>query len=74
MKKNKKNCQSKNSFNDPIKKCANITAKLLTAAQKSKVIKFKWDEDPLQRRGYFLSFMNYLKLFYHYLRRLTCFL
>ena len=34
MKKNEKNCQSKNSVNDPIKKCAKLTAKLLTASQK----------------------------------------
>ena len=34
MKKNKKNCQSKNSSNDPIKKCAKLTANLLTASQK----------------------------------------
>ena len=34
---------------DPIKLCARLTAKLLTTAYKSKIIRFKIDEDPLQR-------------------------
>ena len=40
---------------DPIKLCAHLTAKLLTTAYKSKIVKFKLDEDPLQRRIYFLK-------------------
>ena len=32
---------------DPIKECVNLTAKLLTATYKSKVIRLKLDEDPL---------------------------
>ena len=52
--KNDKNkCRSKMCFDDPIKKCTKLTAKLLTAAYKSKVITFKLDEDPLQCRGLF---------------------
>ena len=43
-------------FNEPIKKCANITDKLLTAMYKSKAIKFKLDEDTLQRQNLFLIF------------------
>ena len=35
---------------DPIRLCATLTAKLLTTAFKSKIIRFKLDEDPLQRR------------------------
>ena len=49
QKKTKKR-QIKIRFDDPIKKCAKLTAKLITAAYKSKVIKFKLDEDPLHRR------------------------
>ena len=60
MKENKKNCQNENSFNDPIKKCAKLTAKLVTAAQKSKIIKFKFDDYLIHWRGYLLSFMNSL--------------
>ena len=33
-KKNENNCQSKNIFNDPIKKCAKLISKLPTASQK----------------------------------------
>ena len=50
-------------LDDPIKKCAKVTSKLLTIVYKSKFTKFKLDEDPLQRRGYFLSFMNSLSKF-----------
>ena len=35
---------------DPIKLCPRLTEKLLTTAYKSKIIRFKMDEDPLQRR------------------------
>ena len=49
-------------FDDPIKKCANLTANLITSAYKSEVIKFKSDENPLQRREYLLSFMNSLRI------------
>ena len=41
--------------NDPIKHCATITSKLLTTAYKSKICRFKMDEDPLQRRIYFFT-------------------
>ena len=35
---------------DLIKKCATLTAIFLTTAYKSKIIRFKMDEDPLQRQ------------------------
>ena len=35
---------------DPIKQCATLTPKLPTTVYKSKIIRFKMDEDPLQRR------------------------
>ena len=43
---------------DPIRLCAKLTAKLLTTAFKSKMIRFKLDEDPLQHRIYFLTFID----------------
>ena len=50
-----------------IKLCASLTAKLLTTAYESKVIKFKLDRDPLQHRIYFLTFVESLQMiFYHY--------
>ena len=45
--KNKKNLKK-----DPIRLRATLTEKLLTTAFKSKMIRFKLDEDPLQRRIY----------------------
>ena len=36
--------------------------KLLTTAYKSKITKFKLDEDPIQRRIYFLTFGESLEM------------
>ena len=47
---------------DPIRLCADLTAKLLTTAFKSKIIRFKMDEDPLQRWIYFLTFIDSLDM------------
>ena len=47
---------------DPIKLCANLTEKLLTTAYKSKIIRFNMDEDPLQRRIYFLTLVESLDM------------
>ena len=49
-------------FHNPIKKRAKLTYKLLTDAQKLEVVMCKLDEDPLQHRVHFLSFMNALKI------------
>ena len=57
--------------NYPIKQCATLTAKLLTAAYKSKIIRFKMDEDPLQRRIYFLTFVESLEMIFSQYRE-TC--
>ena len=46
----------------PIRLCANLTAKFLTTAFKSKMIRFKLDEDPLQRQIYFLTFIDSLNM------------
>ena len=42
----------------PIKLYARLTEKLLTIAYKSKIVRFKMDEDPLQRRVCFLTFVE----------------
>ena len=47
---------------DPIKLCAKLTVKLLTTAYTLKIIKFKLDEDPLQRRIYLLTFIESLEM------------
>ena len=49
---------------DPIKLCARLTAKLLTIAYKSNTIRFKLDEDPLQRRIYFLTFFESMEMIF----------
>ena len=56
---------------DPIKLCATLTAKLLTTAYKLKVIRFKMDEDPLQCRIYFLTFIDSLDIIFSQYRE-TC--
>ena len=45
---------------DLIKKCAHLTEKMLRTVYKSKIIRFKLDEDTLQRRIYFLTFVESL--------------
>ena len=47
---------------DQIRLCATLTAKLLTSAFKSKMIRFKLDEGPIQRRIYFLTFIDSLNM------------
>ena len=49
---------------DPIKWCAILMAKLLMTVYKSKVLKFKLDENVLQRWVYFLTFMDSLKMIF----------
>ena len=57
---NNNKCWSKTCFDEPIKKCANLTSGLFTDVQKSKVRKFKLDEDTIQHRVYLLSFIDYI--------------
>ena len=47
---------------DQIKLCARLMAKFLTTAYKSNIIRLKMDEDTLQRRIYFLTFVESLEL------------
>ena len=49
---------------DQIRLCATLTAKLLTTAYKSKITRFKMDEDPLQRWIYFLTFIDSLDMIF----------
>ena len=55
---------------DPIRLCATLTAKLLTTAFKSKMIRFKLDEYPLQRRIYFLTFIDSLNMIFPNIEKL----
>ena len=48
---------------DLIRLCATLTAKLLTTAFKSKMIRLKLDEDPLQRQIFFSPLLTHLTLF-----------
>ena len=63
-KRKRRNKKKSYQKNDPIKLCAKLTAKLLMAAYKSNRIKFKLDEDPLQRRIYFLNFIESLDMIF----------
>ena len=56
---------------DPIRLCANLTEKLLTTAYKLKITRFKMDEDPLQRRIYFLTFIDSLDMIFHSTEKLV---
>ena len=49
---------------NPIKQCATLTAKFLTTAYKSKIISFKMNEDPHQRRVLFLTFVELLGMIF----------
>ena len=56
---------------DPIKLCAKLMAKLLTTAYKSDIIKFKLDEDPLQRRIYFLTLVESLEMIFPSIKKIV---
>ena len=54
----KRRNNKKHRGKDPIRLCATLKAKFLTTTFKSKIIRFKMNEDPLQRRIYFLKFID----------------
>ena len=58
----KRRKDKKHRKKDLIRLCATLTAKLLATAFKSKMIRFKLDEDPLQRQIYFLTFIDSLNM------------
>ena len=49
---------------DPIKLCAGLTEIFLTTAYISKTIKFKMDDDTLQQRIYFLTFVESMEMIF----------
>ena len=69
----KRSKKKKHRKKDPIRLCATVTAKLLTTAYKSRIIRFKMDEDPLQRRIYFLTFIDSLDMIFHITEKLVKF-
>ena len=69
--RHKRRKDKKHRKKDPIRLCATLTEKLLTAAYKSKTIRFKMDEDPLQSRIYFLTFIDSLDMIFSQYRE-TC--
>ena len=60
----KRRKNKKHGGKNTIKLCATLTAKFLITAYKSKMIRFKMDEDPLQRRIYFLTFVELLDVIF----------
>ena len=58
----KRRKKKKHQKKNPMKQCATLTEKLLTTVYKSKIIRFKMDEDPLQHRIYFLTFIDTLDM------------
>ena len=63
----------KHPKSDPIRLCVTLTAKLLTTAYKLKIIRFKMDGDPFQRRIYFLAFIDSLDMIFHSTEKLVKF-
>ena len=67
-----KQCKDKKHWKMyPKRLCATLTAKLLTTAYKLNIIRFKMDEDPFQRRIYFLTFIDSLDMIFSQYRE-TC--
>ena len=67
----KRRKNKKHRKEDPIKLCATLTAKLLMTAYTLKIIRFKIDENPIQRRIYFLTFIDSLDMIFLQTRE-TC--
>ena len=57
--------------NDPIKLCARLTENFLTEVYKSNIIRFKLDEDQLQRRIYFVTFVESLEMIFSRYKKLV---
>ena len=69
--RNKRRKDKKHRKKYPIRLCATLMEKLLTTAYKSKIIRFKMDEDPLQRWIYFLTFIDSLDMIFHSIEKLV---
>ena len=60
----KRRKNKKHPKNDLIKLCATVTAKFLTTVYRQKIVRFIMDEDRLQRRIYFLTFVELLEMIF----------
>ena len=60
----KRRKDKKHQKKDQIRLCTNLTAKLLTTAYKLNIIRFKMYEYSLQRRIYFLTFIDSLDMIF----------
>ena len=69
----KRRKNKKHREKDTIILCAILTENFLTTAYKLKIIRFKMDEDPLQRRIYFLAFIDSLDMIFHSTEKLVKF-
>ena len=69
--RHKRRKDNKHRKKDLIRLCATLTEKLLTTAFKSKIIRLKLDEDPLQRRIYFLTFIDSLDMIFLNIEKLV---
>ena len=69
--RHKQHNNKKHRKKDPIRLCPTLTGKLLTTAYKSKIVRFKMDEDPLQRSIYLLTFIDSLDMIFSQYRE-TC--
>ena len=69
--RHKRRKDRKHRKKDLIRLCAILTGKLLTTAYRSKIIRFKMDEDPLQRRIYFLTFIDSLDMIFLNIEKLV---
>ena len=66
----KRRKDKKHREKDRIRLCATLTSELLTTVYKSKIIRFKLDEDPLQCRIYFLTFIDSLDIIFSQYREI----
>ena len=71
IKRRNKNMSYQKKKWHPIKLCAKLTAKLLATTYKLNIITFKLDENPLQRRIYFLNFIQSLEMIFHNIRKIV---
>ena len=62
-----------NRENYPIRLCSNLTANLMTTSNNSNIFRFKMNEDTLQRRIYFLTFIDSLDMIFHSTEKLVKF-
>ena len=62
--RHKRRKHKKHRKKELVRLCATLTAKLLTTTYKLKIIRFKMDKDPIQRRIGFLAFIDSLDMIF----------